>query len=328
MTKIGTHDGVFHCDEVLACFMLQRLPEYKDAEIIRTREIEKLNACDIVVDVGAVFDHNKKRYDHHQREFNETLSSLKPELGDKYNIKLSSAGLIYAFYGERVIQTLAPKEHPLQSDDLKLIFKKVYENFIEEMDAIDNGVPMTDKEPRYKIRTHLSARVSRLNPEWNSSQTISTNEIFEKAMKLVSEEFIYTVNYFISVWLPARDYVKNALEDRFEVHKSGKILEFKERFPWKEHLFDLEEEMGLSQEIMYVLFNDKPKSWRVQAVPMNPGSFVTRKPLHKKWWGVRDDLLSEVANIKGCIFCHSTGFIGGNETREGALAMAVASLEA
>ena len=32
---IGTHNGNFHCDEVLACFMLKQLPVYKDAEIIR-----------------------------------------------------------------------------------------------------------------------------------------------------------------------------------------------------------------------------------------------------------------------------------------------------
>jgi len=35
MVKIGTHNGHFHCDEVLACFMLKQLPRYKDAEIIR-----------------------------------------------------------------------------------------------------------------------------------------------------------------------------------------------------------------------------------------------------------------------------------------------------
>ncbi|XP_072933178.1 MYG1 exonuclease [Epargyreus clarus] len=326
--KIGTHDGVFHCDEVLACYMLKRLPEYKDAEIVRTRDMEKLKICDIVVDVGAQFSHDARRYDHHQREFNETLSSLKPELGDKYKIKLSSAGLIYAYYGEQVIQTLAPKDHPLPPDNLKVIFKKVYEHFIEEMDAIDNGVPMTDDEPRYKIRTHLSARVGRLNPEWNSSNTINIDDIFKKAMDLVSGEFEHTVNYFISVWLPARDYVKFALEERKQVHESGQILEFKERFPWKEHLADLEEEMGLGDTIKYVLFNDKPNSWRVQAVPVSPGSFVTRKPLHKSWWGVRDEILSDVAGIPGCVFCHSTGFIGGNVSREGALKMAVESLNA
>jgi len=33
--KIGTHSGVFHCDEVVACNLLKRLPEYRDAEIVR-----------------------------------------------------------------------------------------------------------------------------------------------------------------------------------------------------------------------------------------------------------------------------------------------------
>jgi len=33
--SIGTHNGSFHCDEVLACFMLTSLPEYKEADIIR-----------------------------------------------------------------------------------------------------------------------------------------------------------------------------------------------------------------------------------------------------------------------------------------------------
>lgn len=35
MVKIGTHNGTFHCDEVLACFMLKQLPQYRDAEILR-----------------------------------------------------------------------------------------------------------------------------------------------------------------------------------------------------------------------------------------------------------------------------------------------------
>ncbi|KAG6445534.1 hypothetical protein O3G_MSEX003943 [Manduca sexta] len=274
--KIGTHDGVFHCDEVLACFMLKSLPQYKDAEIVRTRDMVKLNECHIVVDVGAVFDHHTKRYDHHQREFNETLSSLRPELGDKYKIKLSSAGLVYTFYGEEVIKELAPKDVTLTEENLKIIYRKVYENFIEEIDAIDNGVPMTDDEPRYKIRTNLSNRVGRLNPEWNSKQEIDVNEIFKKAMVLVCEEFLYTIRYFLSVWLPARVYVKASLENRLNIHSSGKIVEFTERFPWKEHLFDLEKEMDIKDEITYVIFNDKPKSWRVQAVPVSPTSFITR----------------------------------------------------
>lgn len=65
--KIGTHNGTFHCDEALACYMLKTLPEYQSAEIIRTRDGKLLDTCDIVVDVGGIYDHSKNRYDHHQR---------------------------------------------------------------------------------------------------------------------------------------------------------------------------------------------------------------------------------------------------------------------
>lgn len=190
--------------------------------------------------------------------------------------RLSSAGLVYAFYGERVIQQLASKTSPLSPDDVKIIYKKVYENFIEEIDAIDNGIPMTDDEPRYKIRTNLSARVGKLYPDWNTKQTADIDIKFVTAMKLVGKEFQDEVDYFISVWLPARDYVKSSLESRFQVHESGMILEFPERFPWKEHLFDLEKEMELGSIAKFVFFKDMPNSWRVQAVPVSPASFILR----------------------------------------------------
>lgn len=37
--SIGTHDGKFHCDEILACFMLKLLPEYADMQIIRSANL-------------------------------------------------------------------------------------------------------------------------------------------------------------------------------------------------------------------------------------------------------------------------------------------------
>lgn len=39
----------------------------KNAEIIRSRDPEQLASCDIVVDVGGVYDPKQHRYDHHQR---------------------------------------------------------------------------------------------------------------------------------------------------------------------------------------------------------------------------------------------------------------------
>jgi uncharacterized UPF0160 family protein len=65
--RIGTHDGSFHCDEALACALLRMLPEYAHAPIIRSRDEGVLAECAIVVDVGGVFDVNRRRFDHHQR---------------------------------------------------------------------------------------------------------------------------------------------------------------------------------------------------------------------------------------------------------------------
>lgn len=59
---------------------------------MRTRDPAKLAQCDIVVDVGGVYDPTIHRYDHHQRGFTEVFGE------DKYtNIKLSSAGLVYKY---------------------------------------------------------------------------------------------------------------------------------------------------------------------------------------------------------------------------------------
>jgi len=85
---IGTHNGTFHCDEALAVFLLRQTSTYKDADLIRTRDPVKLDSCDIVVDVGAVYDPSSQRFDHHQRGFAENF-------GQGFVTKLSSAGLIY-----------------------------------------------------------------------------------------------------------------------------------------------------------------------------------------------------------------------------------------
>ena len=44
------------------------------------------------------------------------------------------------------------------------VFDKVYENFVEEIDAIDNGISTQDGEPRYCIvNSKLYSSCSRVN---------------------------------------------------------------------------------------------------------------------------------------------------------------------
>lgn len=319
---IGTHSGTFHCDEALACFMLRKLPEYSDAEIVRSRDQSVLDTCDIVVDVGGEYDPSKHRYDHHQRSFTGTMNSLCPD--KPWETKLSSAGLVYLHFGERVLKELMGK--PVDKEKLDAIYDKVYENFMEEIDAIDNGVDQYDGEPRYIVSTNLSSRVKHLNPNWNEPP-VDMDERFLKAVELVGMEFVDRVMYYSNSWWPARELVEDAMKNRFEVHESGEIVIFGAGgCPWKEHLYALEKEMGVETPIKYVLYTDQANKWRVQCVSVAPHSFENRLSLPEKWRGMRNNELSEIASIPNCIFVHSSGFIGGNETKEGALQMAIKAL--
>ncbi|CAG0891137.1 unnamed protein product [Cyprideis torosa] len=323
--KIGTHNGVFHCDEALACYLLKVLPEFKDAEIIRTRDEKVLESCDVVVDVGGIFDPEKFRFDHHQREFNESMKSLS---GGKYpwTTKLSSAGLVYYHFGERIIAELLKRK----ADDklVGTIFMKTYEHLIEEIDAIDNGISICpDDMKKYHITTHLSARLGRLNPTWLNPEQ-DTDQIFPQAVALAGSEFFDRVNFYGNVWWPAKAIVVEAFEKRFQIHESGEILELpKSGCPWKEHLYDVEREQGIEGVAKFVIYTDTNGKWRVQGIPIAQGSFANRVPLLEAWRGLRDEELSKRSGIPGCVFVHTSGFIGGNTTREGALEMAAVTLE-
>ncbi|XP_042505471.1 MYG1 protein C694.04c-like [Macadamia integrifolia] len=223
--RVGTHNGTFHCDEALGCFLIRLSDKFAGAEIVRTRDPEVLDTLDVVLDVGGVYDSGRDRYDHHQRGFGEVL-------GHGFTAKLSSAGLVYKHYGKEII-----------AKELQL----------------DEGHP-------------------------------NIHRVFLAVYKI----FLEVVNF---------------------AH-------------WKLHLFELEEEMRIDPPIKYVIYqDDRSKRWLVQAVAISPDRFESRKPLPSPWRGLSDEELSKQAGIPGCVFVHMSGFIGGNLTYEGALAMARASLK-
>ena len=208
---IATHDGKFHADEALACFMLKQLPEYRSARVVRTRDPVSIGQADVVVDVGDIYDPQAHRYDHHQATFSHSMSSLRPGK-DWKPIRLSSAGLVYHHFGERVLSSVLNCQP--QDNVVSVVFDRVYQSFILEVDAIDNGVPVAS-EPAYDISTDLSSRVSHLMPTWNEE---SSDEIlmqrFEEAVALVGQEFLSKVKYYAQVWWPARSLVLQAVQER------------------------------------------------------------------------------------------------------------------
>ncbi|TRM66354.1 metal-dependent protein hydrolase [Schizophyllum amplum] len=320
---IGTHNGTFHCDEALAVYMLRHTSAYRDAGLKRSRDQAVLDTCDIVVDVGGIYDESKQRFDHHQRGFAEVF-------GNGFDTKLSSAGLVYKHFGKEIIASRT--QLPIDDPKVETLWLKLYEGFIESIDAIDNGISQydTDVKPRYKLRTDLSSRVGNVNPAWNEKVDLAgVDALFEKASAMTGVDFTEKLNNYANSWLPARNIVVGSVEkSKAEVDPTGRIIVLSQFAPWKEHLLQYEASVGTTGTALYVLFeDDTAHDWRVNCVPVSLDRFGDRKSLPEAWRGIRDQELSKVSGIDGCIFVHASGFTGGNRTYEGALAMAKAALE-
>ncbi|MCB9666451.1 MAG: MYG1 family protein [Alphaproteobacteria bacterium] len=71
---VGTHSGTFHADDVLAFALLRAFVD-DEATVVRTRDPEVLDTCDVVVDVGGSYDPEARRFDHHQGTYRGPRSS-------------------------------------------------------------------------------------------------------------------------------------------------------------------------------------------------------------------------------------------------------------
>jgi uncharacterized UPF0160 family protein len=325
--QICTHSGSFHADEALAVYMLRLLPRFRFAKLVRSRNLIDWENSDIVVDVSGKYD-GIKYFDHHQREFNIYFN-------ENYNTKLSSAGLIFKHFGREIISTVISLNESIENDKLKInyLYDKIYSDFIEAVDANDNGIDIYENKdilkPRFKDRNFsIAGIISNLNPSWESNATDHDfDRQFEIASKLIGDAFFNYLNYMGNSFLKAKQYVIDSFKNRFNIDKSGKILIFDKFIPWKEHLFNVEIENNALNEILYVLFPDNTNQWRIAAVPLNSTSFDSRKKLPEPWRGLRDDALTDKTGVPDCVFIHAAGFIGGAKTQDSALKLAKLALD-
>ena len=326
----------------MAVYLLRLLPPYSDASLVRTRDPSRLAECHTVVDVGGEYDPVANRYDHHQRTFDTTFPS--------HLTKLSSAGLVYMHFGRAIIaqRTGLPESHA----DVSLLYEKLYTDFVEAFDANDNGIELYDRKglngaaKRFKeYGVTLASLVSDLNNPVDdpllpplvpatsldvSNPQASEDARFLQASALVGTSFVRKLALAHENWLPARNAVLEAYLGRWDTDMSGRIITLPSGgLPWKEHLYMRESANPEYPKILYVLYPEsdaQDSKWRIQAVSVSQDSFESRRPLREEWRGLRDAQLSETADIDGCVFCHASGFTGGNLTKKGVLEMARRSM--
>lgn len=281
--RVGTHDGRFHADEVMATAILK---EIFRIDIVRTRDKQVLDKLDIVYDVGG------GEFDHHG------IDKVYREDG----VPFAACGLIWNKFGRDVIKFKNPS---LKDDDVEAVFSYIDRILIEGIDALDNGVKISDGEiPLMSI----SSIISGFNPNLYSDK--NEDEAFNEIVEIVSAILSNTLNNRFAV-LKSREYVIKAYQKR----KNPKLLVLDKYYPYGEVLQEIDE----NEEVDFVIFGRKD-SYAVQTVRDKNGE--DRKKLPAKWAGKRDEELAELTGVKDAVFCHTGRFIAVAESYEGIMKLA------
>ena len=249
---------------------------------------------------------------------------------------------MYLHFGKPVIALHTGLEE--QSEEVDILWKKLYEDFVEALDAHDNGISVYNPSETkglqkrfYDGGINLGSLVGDLNANYGDEEGLTPDqaqaaedERFLKASSLMGETFVRKLTYYHRAWLPARTLVHETYNCRKQYDVKGRLMVFPRACPWKDHLYTMEADRPDEEKVLYVLYPESEHEgarWRIQAVSVSIDSFESRRPLPETWRGLRDDQLSDVSGVQGCIFAHASGFIGGNETKGGALEMAKKALE-
>lgn len=288
--RVGTHDGRFHADEVMATAILREIFEI---EVVRTRDLELLKELDIVYDVG------DGEFDHHQvdKEFRER--------GTPY----AASGLIWRKFGRDVVRA---NDKELSEDEVSGIVRSIDRNLIESIDASDNGI----RAAMTIIPTpNISSIIANFNPPWNADAE-NEDEYFNQAVKLADVILGNALAQQIST-VKAKAHIASAFEKR----PRPELLVLDRSYPWARVLNSIDRE----KKILYVVF-PREDEYLLQTV-RGSGSLGNRKSLPEAWAGKRDEELNKIIGIDDAIFCHSGRFIAGAKSYESIIKMADIAIE-
>ena len=293
---IGTHNGVFHSDEVVAIAILCLLHNHEKITIVRSRNIEVLRKCDICVDVG------EGEYDHHKPGFD-----LKRNSGITY----ASAGLIWKDFGNQVVLKFLEEADLVKelSNFSSNVVNTIDENVIKFVDAEDNGID---------LGLHYMSFISSYLPEWYES-----NPNFENQFAKVLDTSITVLKQKIRQAI-AEVYATEAIRERTKsnMYFSNHILEIpSQTIPWLETICNINSENTCDKTIIFVIFPYPAGGWAAQCVPPSlKEKFKQIVPFPKSWAGQTTDL-AKICGVDTATFCHNGCFFARATSRDGIIQM-------
>ena len=284
---ILTHDSSFHSDDVFAvATMLLIFPE---AQVVRSRDNDKIAAADYVIDVGMRYDPAKNRFDHHQPE----------GVGTRPNgIPYASFGLVWKEFGEKIAGSLEAAEMV----DIKLA---------QPLDAHDNGTVLV--ENKFK-----DVRDYTIN-DFLYSFLLHPHETKEDLYKIFIDLTVMARGLIEREAAKANETLRaeRTVKEVYEKSEDKRILILPEEIEWRRVVSQL-------PEVMFVIYPRNDSKWSIRAV--EESQYVSKLSLPESWGGKSGEELQQVTGVKDAIFCHRARFMAAAKSQEGALALAEIAL--
>lgn len=288
MLHIVVHDGSFHMDDLLSVAFIYLLHPTTEIKVSRTRDKDMIDQADWVVDVGGVYDHEKRRYDHHQND--------RP-IRDN-GIPYAAFGLLWKHWGEKLCVTNG-------------VARKIDEEFIQMIDGPDNGVVTYES-------LFENGRVPSINllsifwqPNWNESNLGDDGQFFE--LLPIIKNFLKRLIQSYNSRVLAEDEIKKSYDSAHD----KRILEV----PRGVGMYNPDQ----YPEVLFLVSEDVAnKNWKAKCV--TESGFNCRASFPESWRGLVEKNLQEISKIKTAQFVHNGGFLAVATTKADVFKMCFASL--
>lgn len=288
--NFGTHNGIFHCDDVVGIAILAIAHMHTDAYVVRTRKIDDLNKLDIVIDIGGGL------FDHHMAGFNVCRPT-----GEKY----ASAGLVWKEFAEEAIRNvMTEKGISINDNEIKTVKEQLDREVIIPVDMEDNGE---------KISNHTFSFISKFLPSW--MEVSNYDDAFYRIEAIVSDILKEIIKDKIVQFA-----TKTELQKRYDYINDG-ILEIPaQAMPWLEDVVSYNQTHNYN--VKFVIFPYPAGGWAAQSVPPSiEKKFEQLVSFPKEWAGGNEQTLPVISGIQDATFCHNGCFFARAKTKESVLEM-------
>lgn len=316
-TTIATHHGSFHADDVFGVGVLMGV--FPSNTLVRTRDQAQIEAADYVVDVGGIWDVEAGRFDHHQRGFDGARPARQVDGQTVPGVGYASAGLVWSALGAAYVQAWAAANgHNLDAHAVQDVVRSIDHSLVQYLDIVDTG--QGDVSPGI---FGLSSLLAQLNTHWMEEQGLD-GDTKARLQETRFREAIAITRKFLDHAISKKVAQIRSVETVRQAPRllGGRVLYLQEGgMPWTRVVVD---EMP---DVLFVIYPDSDgNQYQVKTVPVEAGSFKSRKDLPKRWSGLRDQELAAVTGVPDSVFCHLNLFIGGARSLDGAVRLAELAL--